>query len=708
METSEKHDDLLEEAKERFDDALAYYSDEYQRGQDDIRFAMLGEQWPEEIKAERQLGSRPCLTENRVHTSILQVVNSIRQSRPAIQVNPIDSGSDIETARIIKGIVRNIETNSGADNVYDTAALNAVASGYGWIRIETDYADNEGFDQEVKIKRVPDFTSVMLDPNSKELDGSDAEYGFAYTSIEHEEFERLYPDAQEIDFKSNGKDGWANEKTCRLVEYFYKEYETRTIVMTADGAVMDKKDAGDTPTVGEREIRIPSVKWCLLSANEVLDKRDVIGQFIPLVPVYGEEVFDQGRSRFYSLVTHAKDPQRRYNYWLTASTELIALQPRTPFVGAAGQFKSSAGKWQTANTASHAYLEYDVVKTPSGQEITTPPQRQMPPTGSPAMFQEMMAAADGVKATLGIFDASLGANGNEKSGKAILARQTQSDNSTFHFVDNLQTSIRHVGRILVDLIPKIYHGARVVRIIGEDGSKSLVPLAQPVIKAKGGNYQPAPVGQPQEAYFDLGVGKYDVVATVGQSYISQRRETAEMMQGLIQAIPEAANILGDIFIKNLDIPEADLIIERMKRVNPLLNDEKDPAAQKLEQAGQALQAMQQQMAQMEAALQAKREKDTAETQAEIAKTSVEIEKIRADIQKTEVETAKMVAEVQAARVQSVGITPDQIAEVIQTVARLEAEIQDTADAVDILISDEEQKRATLPPEPQEQMQTETL
>ena len=204
-------DELLTEAKQRFEDCIAYYSKEYERGREDVRFAMLGEQWPDDIKSQRAASNRPCLVENRVHTSILQVVNSIRQTRPAIQINPVDGNADIETAKIIKGICRNIEINSNADNVYDTAALNSVTAGYGWIRIETDYADDESFDQEIRIKRVSDFTSVMLDPMAKELDGSDARYGFAYADIGHEEFEELYPDAQPVDFKAPNMQNWSGE-----------------------------------------------------------------------------------------------------------------------------------------------------------------------------------------------------------------------------------------------------------------------------------------------------------------------------------------------------------------------------------------------------------------------------------------------------------------------------------------------------------------
>jgi len=709
QEKSEKDDDLLQDALERAQICTDYYSTEYSRGSEDVSFALMGDQWPDEIKSKRQKEGRPCLTENRVHASILQVINSMRQTRPAIQVNPIDSKADVETARVMKGIVRNIETQSCADNAYDTAALNAVSAGYGWIRVNTQYADDESFDQEIKIERVANFSTVMLDPNSKELDGSDAEYGFIFTDTEHEAFEAEYPDAEPISAEGYGStDGWYSDESVRVAEYFYKEYEEISIVQTPQGIMKkDDAEAAGLDILQERVVKQPKIKWCKFTGCEVLEETDWLGKYIPLVPVYGEEVNDDGRRKFLSLVYHAKDPQRRFNYWLTAGTEIVALQPKAPFVGMVGQFKSAARKWAQANNETYAFLEYDPVKLPDGTYAAVPPQRQPAPQGSPAMYQETLSAADGIKAALGIFDASLGANGNEKSGKAILARQAQGDNSTFHFVDNLQTSIRHVGRILIDLIPKVYTGQRIMRIIGDDGSKAMVPINQPVIKQAKGNYAPAG-NNPSQAFFNLGVGKYDVIATVGQSAVSQRRESAELLQSMMTALPQTIPVLGDLFVKNLDLPESEQIVERLRKLFPQMQDDGDPNAQKLQQADQAIKALQNQIEQMGQALDAKKQKTDAETQAELEeskakteKTYAEADKIKADADKAraDAELARAQAADAIASAQAAGLTPEHVAEVIRTIAELEAMSKDTAEAVHHILTAEEMRQAAPPPAP---------
>lgn len=696
---SKKEDaEIIAKAKTRFDECYSYYSEEYQRGKDDVDFLMGDTQWPEPVRAQRVRDGRPCLTENRLLPHVHQVINNIRQSRPAISVNPVDDKADVETANILKGLIRNVEYTSGADNVYDTAAWNALTTGYGFIRINTMFSDYKSFDKEIELLRVLNPFSVLIDKNSKEMDGSDAEYAFVYDDIPRDVFKEQYPDADPVSFDKTGDDSWNDEDTIRVLEYYYKEYKTIKIYLMPDGSVKEAED-GIEPEgyVDSRETEDCDICWVKMTSNEILERTEWEGKYIPIIPVYGEEVWQDGKRKSFSLITQAKDAQQRYNYWLTASTEIIALQPKSPYVGLVGQFKTGASKWATANNANHAFIEYDIVYDKTGNPIASPPQRQQPPMGSPAMFQEMMAAADGIKATLGMFNPSLGQESSAKSGKAILAQQAQGDNATFHFVDNLQSSIRHVGRCLVDLIPKVMSKPMIARVLGEDDTPKLVPINQMSVK-KGKDYFPVGKENGEEKYIDLNQGRYDVVCSVGASFQTKRQEMVAFFQELYRAMPQAAAYTADIFFKNLDVPEADVLAERMKALLPPEVKGDDPAQAQLQAAGQQIQGMQQAMQQMDAALQEmdaalkqKRSKDDAEIQAELAKT-------QADIEKTKAETAKTMAEIAQMQAQGLGITPEMVQEIIRTVTTLEAGLNDTAQAVDMILSHKEMEQATLPPD----------
>ena len=637
-----KKQDILTTALERFQECDDYFKDEYIRGEDDILFA-IGNQWPEQIKQQRQRDNRPCLTENRLMTFVHQVINDIRQTRPAINVTPVDDDADIRTAEVFKGIIRNIENQSGADNVYDTAANSAIMSGYGWIRILTEY-DEGTFDQKIKLERVLDPFSVYLDPNAKELDGSDAEFAFVFIDMPLAKFKKEYPKLDPKDFeKKLERNGWMSNDTIRIAEYFWKEKKPYTLVKTVQGN-MPYNDAValGLDILEQREDYKCVIRWAKMTGADVLEESEWVGKYIPIVPVYGEEAWVEGRRKMYSLVHQAKDSQRMLNYWKTASTEIVALQPKAPWVAAEGQLEGYENKWASSNIQNHSVLTYRPVSF-EGQLLPAP-QRQAPPMGSQIMVQEVMLAADSIKATLGIYDASLGARGNETSGRAILARQSEGDNATFHFVDNLATSIRQVGRILLDLIPRIYTGPQVLRILGEDNEPAIAAVNQPAVR-DGKGYKPDALRG--DIRISLDAGEYDVNVTVGPSYGSKRQEAAVALTEIAKADPRLLEVAGDIFFKMQDFPMANEIADRLKKLlPPILQDQNDQDAQmRLAQAEQAIQMSAQQIEQLQIALQEAQAKAQS-NEAKVLEVQIKAEQLNLERKKIELEALKINADIQ--------------------------------------------------------------
>jgi hypothetical protein len=370
--------------------------------------------------------------------------------------------------------------------------------------------------------------------------------------------------------------------------------------------------AADGITVASQEDTTTwKVRSHLLSGGAVLKTEDWPGRYIPLIPVYGDEVVDEnGVRHLRSLVHDAKDAQRDYNYWRTTATERVALTPKAPWIGKKGSFKSDR-RWETANTVNHPYLEYD------GDQ---PPQRQSLDMGPAAgALQQAMVAADDIKAAIGLYDPSMGARSNETSGRAIIARERQGDVGTFHFTDNLSRAIRHAGRVIIDLIPHVYSGERVIRVMGEDGTPQNVGLMQPVPQMgpdgqpvmqpqMGMNGQPMvgqdgnPIMRAMTRIYDLAAGKYDLTVSSGPSYTTQRQEAAEQMMELIRVMPPAAPLIGDLLAKNLDWPGADEIANRLKiMLPPQLNGGPSPEIQQqMEQGKQMLQQQAQLIEQMQA------------------------------------------------------------------------------------------------------------
>lgn len=575
MADTEKPEDILEEARRLFDQAVEAEQDNRDLAEDDIRFCRMSEQWEKSDEAKRSREGRPCLTINRLPAFVRQVTNDARQNTPSIHVAPVDSNSDPETAKVLQGLVRNIEVQSNADSAYDQALDDAVTGGFGYFRIDVDYTHNDAFEQDIVVERVANPFTVYGDPRSTAVDSSDWDCGFVTEMISHSQFEKDWPNAEKVDWESdykglNNKSDWITDDSVRVVDYWSREEIDHEINLLSDGTVIptDKLDDSVWAYMAENGIEIQETRlsktWKVtrhtMTAVEILETIEWPGKYIPIVPVYGEEAWVDGKRYFKSLIRDAKDPQRVYNYWRTASAELVALAPKAPFVGAVGQFDTDGAKWATANTESHPYLQYDA------DEVAMPPQRQ-PFAGPPAgALQEALNASDDMKAVMGIHDASLGAQSNEVTGKAIIERKRQADTSTFHFNDNLNRAIQHAGKIVLDLIPHVYTKGRIIRVLGEGDKPETIPLNQPVPVMQNGQKVIDQDGVPVTRVHDLAKGKYDVVVRSGPSYSTRREEAATQMLEMLRVFPQAAPYIGDIFARNLDWPGADEIAERLERV----------------------------------------------------------------------------------------------------------------------------------------------
>jgi hypothetical protein len=644
-------DDILREALEAFAAAEANESDNRTAALEDLRFARLGGawQWPDKVRRQRESEGRPCLTINKMPAFIRQVVNDSRQNKPSISVHPVEGG-DTKTADVMSGLIRSIEGQSNADIAYDTAVDFSATMGFGYIRINLDYACDDTFDKDIVIRPVPNPFAVYGDPYSQCADSSDWMTAFVIDQMAEAVFKRKYPKAQSSDFGAGSwESGWCNqsEKTARVAEFWKRTEVMRQLVQfTAEGALSvqlayeDELDArrkqfGSIELVpgARRAVKTYRVKQYVMTAVEILSETDWAGRYIPIVPVYGEEVNVEGKRHFRSLIRDAKEPQQEFNYWRTNATELVALAPRAPWVGRKGAFASDP-RWATANNATHAFLEYD------GPE---PPTRTPFNGTSAADLQMAMTASDDMKAVMGLYDASLGARSNETSGRAIMARQREGDVSTFHFIDNLSRAIRHTGKILIDLIPKVYNSERMIRVLGQDGRADMVRITDPEGQS-----------DPSADVYNLTVGKYDLAVKTGPSYTTQREQAADMLTELVRANPESAAVLGDLIVENLDIPGGDKAVKRLQAMLP--PQAKEAEAGDDPQAIAMQQAMQQQQEQFQQVL-GQMQQQLTEAQ---SKANDVTAKNNTDSRKVDVEAYKAVTDRMQMAAQNVAMTPEGI------------------------------------------------
>jgi len=612
---------------------------------DDVRFS-AGDQWPVDVQNSRILESRPCLTINKVDAYCRQIVNQIREQRPRIKCHGMNTQSDEKQAQILTGICRHIELQSDADAAYINGIDYAVRMGWGYWRVTTDYVKDNSFDQEIYIKAIENPFTVYFDPNSIMPDGSDAERCLITTLMPKKTFSAEYPDA-EIDqgFVSRGTGDvvgdWIQKEEIRVAEYWYTVRESVVLIQLSDGSAiyedeLDKKlmDEMGVEIINKRESVRKKIMWCKVTAMQVLEEGEWAGKYIPIIPVYGQQTIVQGKHKKFGLVRMAKDPQRMYNYWSTALTESVALAPKAKWILAEGQDEGHENEWAQANIKAMPVLRYK--QTDIDGRTAPPPVRQSPeppPTGAMAAMQSMNLD---LQAVIGIYDPNQLPQGIQ-SGKAIQGQQMQADMTNMHYYDNLTRSIRHTGKIILDLIPKIYDTERAMRIIGDDGKPEIMTINERKMDEQG----------IQRILHDVTIGEFDVVMDTGPGYNSKRQEAVDSMMQLFAAEPALVQVAGDLLVRNMDFPGADIIADRLAINNPLaqIDDMSDipPAIQmKLKQGQAQIQQLTQQLQQAQMMIKQRQDiesvKQDAETKRELMRQTTKAHDTEMRVQTTAQDT----------------------------------------------------------------------
>lgn len=651
---AQSDDDIFKECADRFTLASDYESQNRKNAIEALKFED-GDQWPDDIANNRKLENRPALTINTTRTFCSRVINNLKQQRPRIKCHPVGDGADVDKAEVVNGLIRHIENSSNSSIAYDWGAQSAVKAGWGYWRVVSEYLE-KSFDQELVIKGIRNPLTVYMDPAAVLPDGSDQMWCIVSEKMTRIEFKRKYPKADPTPYQGDGvgdeQQEWESKTHIRLAEYFRIKEKRQKLYLLSDGSTKYQSEmpapetmqAANLQVVDERDDAMRTVQWFRVNGRKVVDQRELKGQWIPVIRCEGDVTDLNGEIRRKGMVKDMMNPAQMFNYWRTAETEVVALAPKAPWVVAEGQTDGHP-EWFDANQKSYSTLVYKDVVGAAGQPLA-PPQRQRPgeiPAG-------IVNAAEGAKSDLMMIagmphEPGADSDGQVISGRAIQRRQGLSDQTHFQYFDNQTLSIRHTGRILLDLIPYYYDTPRMQRIIGADGVPQMVGINQP--------QQDPQMIAIEAVKNDMKVGKYDVVMDTGPGYQTKREEGAEAMMGLLNTpLGELVTKVGpDLVVRNMDFAGADDLADRLVATTP---EGMDKAVQQLPKQAQAIVGgLQAQLKEAQATIQQQALEIKYKSQIELGWMHVEREKSKMNaevkVHDTEIRghTARDVAEIQA-------------------------------------------------------------
>ncbi len=577
--------EVVNEAKQRYKRCQDVESNPRRLFSQDLKFANADPdntwQWPEAIKTQRDLDQRPCLTINKVRQHNLLIINEGKKNSRGIKIRAAGGAATYESAQIFEGLIRNIEYVSQARQAYSTALDFCVKAGIGYWRVLTEYVSDDTFDQMPKIKRIKDPNMVYLDPDIDTIDGSDARFGFIFTDVANDEFRNQYPDHKDMIGQTALDDtsGWIMKDHIRVAEYYRRtEFKDKLITYTHQGQRQYsrmsklgskaynalKKDLQPGEFM-ERDLLDHKIEWFKIAGVRVIEKREVVGKYVPIVRVVAEETIIDGAIDRKGHTRNMKDAQRIYNYNSSASVEYGALQTKSPWVAPAQAIAGLETYWRTANITNHSILPFN--HKDSDDAMMPPPFRPQPPGASESYMKGMEVAQNEMMMASGQWQAQQGQNENAKSGVAINERKAQGDVATYHFTEAMDIALCYTGKILLDMIPKLYDTERVEKIMGEDGQESEVTIS-PQMKQAMVEKKAQDADAIAQVLFNPSAGVYDTVADTGPAYATRRAAAFDAFTEILTRAPQMIPVLGDIYFRNGDFPMSDEAAQRMRRMVP--------------------------------------------------------------------------------------------------------------------------------------------
>ena len=589
----ETTDAFLADMRSKYEWGYGFNEHNILAGKDDAKFT-VGNQWDPIVEQRRRTANKPVLTFNRLIAFVAQIVGNRLMNETEIRVHPDKAGTK-EIAEIREGLIRSIFKNSHADFARDEAAKYQCVGGEGYFTLSLDYADDDVFEQEIRLSAVTDPYSVVLDPLAIEPSGADAQWGFVGDDIPQQEFKKRWPWAAEISFESektwNNSGFWLHEDTIRVVSYWRMVTDGfKTLALYQDGTVHDVSDMEEfeyinfvetrsdgSPYIREVPKRMARLYVC--SGNAILEgPYDYPISSLPIYRVPGWELNDGEKIHRWGLIRFLKDPQRLHNYWRSTVAEQLVAAPRNKWLTTPEAVKGHEAKWRRAPTADDPFLYYN-----DGENA---PVHIPPPGIDAALVNEAGLATQDLKDISNIHEASLGMPSNEVSKVAIQQRQMVSDVGTYIYVDRRRIADERCAKNINELIPYIYDTKRIVAVIGRDDKRLMMVI-----------------NDPSNPNSDVTMGKYGVTVSVGPASETKRALASEQMMAFVNAMPQAAGVVMDLVAEAQDWPKSGEFAQRFKMLLPpgtIPEDEMTPEMKMVQQQNQQMQAQQAELAQAQA------------------------------------------------------------------------------------------------------------
>lgn len=657
MTKQERLASVHQEALLEFDSIQGSMREERLQCLEDRRFySIAGAQW--EGNLAEQFNNKPRFEVNKIHLSVMRIINEYRNNRITVDFVSKDGDEDDRLADTCDALFRADEEDSAADEAYDNAFEEAVGGGFGAFRLRAVYEDEYDEDndhQRIRIEPIYDADStVFFDLDAKRQDKSDARLCFVLTAMTRDAYRAEWNDDPESWPKEihQYEFDWATPDMVYVAEVYRVEEasELIRIFQTIDGEeeryserdfeedemLEETLEAIGTIEVRQKRVKRRKVRKYIMSGSGILEDAGFIaGTQIPIVPVYGKRWFIDNIERCMGHVRMAKDAQRLKNMQLSKLGEISALSTVEKPLFTPEQVAGFEVMWAEDNLKNYPYLLLNTVTDANGNEsLAGPIGYTKPPQIPPALAGLLQITEQDITDLLGNQEAGEDIQTNI-SGRAIELIQNRLDMQSFIYMSNMAKAIKRAGEIWLSMARDIMvEPGRKMKGMGSQGELYSIELGKPVLNQETGEV---------EYENDLSKAKFDVSVEVGPSSSSKRAATVRSLMGMMQLAPdpETQQVLAAMAMMNMEgegIWEVrDFFRKKLIRMGVV-----EPSDQEKEELAAELQQLASQPDPQSLYLQA----EAAKSQAQAVKAQADTEYTLARTEETRAKTVETLAGIQ--------------------------------------------------------------
>lgn len=501
---------------------------------------------------------------NRIRRIVNMITGYQRKHRKSIIAIPVENNDQETSDQYSKLLLWTFNKSNAQECISRAFDAGTVTTGMGLINIYMDYSADP-VSGDIKCDFCP-YSSFLIDPYFKKQDLSDCNFIWRRQWMSKKQLEILLPgreeDIQKLTARGN-RDGkfqfqaeaynYGMYELHSYDEYWYRDTREQTILHDSEsGEVVEWKGEDEEleeflamyPQIIMKKTIVPTVKLAIVVEGEVFyNGKNPMGidkyPFVPFLGYYEPEI-PYFPWRVQGVVRGLRDAQFLYNRRKVIELDILESQVNSGF----------KYKVDSLVNPKDIYLEGQGkgIALKKGADMSDVEKIQ-PAQIPPSMMQLSELLGKEIQEISGVNEELLGMATDDKPGILSMLRQGAGLTTLQVLFDQLDNSVKLMGRVYMDLIQENFSPGKVKRVIGQ---------------------------QPTQQFFQRSFAKFDVEIEEGLNTTTQRQlQFAQLLQLREIGVPIPAGLL----LESSTLQNKNMLVEAVQRQEDQQNQQMQQQAQ---------------------------------------------------------------------------------------------------------------------------------